>query len=117
MFHIQLNGDIFKRDGLQNREGMQQIFFADVRIWNKARTWDEIKNHRQRVLDYNNERNNLIHNTQFLGGGRSYDAEPDLARTRYDWLNIRSDMAGDNPLVFNTTLVGAQWLPDDDYRL
>lgn len=108
MFRVQLNGDIYAGlDGQPNKDGMAGIFFADVRIWNKARTWQQVKDSRQVILDLNQEKDNLIHNTQFLSGGRSYNAEPDLARTRYEWLNIRSNMAGDNPFVFNTTFNGA----------
>lgn len=39
-FEVQLNGDINKRNGMEN------IYFADVRVWKEARSWHQIQHNR-----------------------------------------------------------------------
>jgi hypothetical protein len=50
---------------------MQNTYFADVRLWNYARSLNQIRFYRNKLLDYKKEVSYLLSSMQLLGGGRS----------------------------------------------
>jgi len=107
-FQVQLNGNIGKR------QGMPRTYYADVRVWKEARTWNQIKDNRQVLLDYHEHRGKMISSVQYLGGGRSGSAEPDLAQMRDGYLNIAANTQGYNPISSFVKFSGQQWKADVD---
>lgn len=60
--------------------GMKDIYYADLRLWNTARTTSDISNFRNQLLNYIAESSSLLSSFQMLAGGAT---ENDLGQINF----------------------------------